>query len=72
MMSRINRAWHEDHPMPKNATPEQRMDWHAGHAAHCGCRAMPAGVIKLFTDRGLPVPEQVVLKAHLEAERASG
>lgn len=61
-MSRINRAWHEDNPMPKNANPDQRMAWHAGHAANCGCRAMPAGVIKLFVERGLPVPEQLALK----------
>lgn len=61
-MSSINRAWHEANPMPKNAKPEQRMAWHAGHAAHCGCRAMPAGVARLFTERGLPVPEQMALR----------
>ncbi len=61
-MSRINRAWHEDNPMPKNANPDQRMAWHAGHAANCGCRAMPAGVVRLFVERGLPVPAQLALK----------
>ena len=61
-MSRINRAWHEDNPMPKNPKPDQRMAWHAGHAASCGCRAMPAGVVRLFVERGLPVPEQLALK----------
>ncbi len=44
--------------MPGNPTPEQRMAWHGGHAANCACRAMPAGVIALFTERGLPVPDQ--------------
>jgi len=61
-MSRINRGWHDANPMPKNATPDQRMAWHTGHAAYCGCRAIPAGVIKLFIDRGLPVPDQLALR----------
>ena len=60
-MSKLNRAWHEANPMPKNPTPEQRMTWHAGHAINCACRAMPAGVIRLFAERGLPVPEQKAL-----------
>ena len=66
-MSRINRAWHEANPMPKNPTPEQRMAWHVGHAANCPCRAMPAGAIRLFVDRGLPVPDQLAL--HKTADR---
>jgi hypothetical protein len=61
MVSRLNREWHEANPMPKNPTPEQRMAWHTGHATNCACRAMPAGVIRLFTERGLPVPEQKAL-----------
>ena len=62
-MSKLNRQWHEANPMPKNPTPEQRMVWHTGHAANCACRAMPAGVIQLFIDRGLPVPDQLASKA---------
>lgn len=65
-MSRINREWHEANPMPKNAGPDQRIAWHTEHAAHCACRAMPAGVIKLFVDRGLPVPDQRALKDRAE------
>lgn len=61
-MSKLNRLWHEANPMPKNPTPEQRMAWHTGHAANCACRAMPAGVIQLFVDRGLPVPDQLALR----------
>ena len=47
--------------MPKNPTPEQRMAWHAGHAANCPCRPIPAGVVRLFVERGLPVPDQLAL-----------
>jgi hypothetical protein len=34
----INKAWHEAHRMPKNATVEQRIAWHEGHMKHCACR----------------------------------
>lgn len=43
-MGKINAAWHEKHPMPKNATMEQRIAWHIQHAEHCACRPIPAGV----------------------------
>ena len=39
---RLNAAWHESHPMPKNPTTEQRLAWHVAHQKNCGCRAMPA------------------------------
>lgn len=61
-MSRLNRQWHEANPMPNNPTPAERMAWHTGHAANCPCRAMPAGVIRLFTERGLPIPDQLALE----------
>jgi hypothetical protein len=41
-MSTVNREWHEQHRMPKNATLQQRMDWHLAHSASCSCRPMPA------------------------------
>lgn len=34
----INREWHEAHRMPKNATRDQRGEWHASHVEECGCR----------------------------------
>lgn len=70
MVSKLNRDWHEANPMPNNPTPEQRMVWHTGHAANCACRAMPAGVIRLFTERGVPVPDQMALKTE-PADRKS-
>jgi len=41
----INAAWHEAHPMPKNAPLDQRVTWHLAHADACGCRGMPASVL---------------------------
>jgi hypothetical protein len=37
----INREWHLANLMPKNATIEQRIQWHLEHAKHCGCRDIP-------------------------------
>lgn len=40
----MNRAWHEAHPMPKNATLDQRVEWHLEHAKECACRDLPESV----------------------------
>ena len=40
----LNKAWHDDHPMPPKATREQRIEWHIAHAAACGCRAIPESI----------------------------
>jgi hypothetical protein len=40
----LNREWHLQHKMPKNATFEQRVAWHREHADVCSCRAMPANI----------------------------
>ncbi|WP_460557922.1 hypothetical protein [Ferruginibacter profundus] len=41
---KLNKEWHLAHPMPANATPGQRMQWHIAHAQHCRCRPMPASI----------------------------
>lgn len=38
----MNAAWHRAHVMPKNATPQQRLDWHLEHQKQCGCRKLTA------------------------------
>jgi hypothetical protein len=30
--------------MPKNATKQQRLEWHLEHAKVCGCRPMPDSI----------------------------
>lgn len=40
----INATWHETHPMPRNATPAERLKWHVAHAKHCGCRPFTAAM----------------------------
>ena len=51
-----NRAWHDAHRMPRNATLEQRIEWHLEHAVACRCREIPEGVKKALSDRNIPIP----------------
>jgi len=41
MGNKINKSWHEKNKMPKNATLEQRIEWHIVHHQHCQCRDIP-------------------------------
>ncbi len=34
---KINKEWHEKHKMPKNASFDQRMEWHIKHLKYCHC-----------------------------------
>lgn len=59
MKTRINRKWHLAHPMPKNPTEEERLQWHLEHAKNCRCRPIPQSLIDavLKADREATVPE---------------
>lgn len=46
-MAKVNRKWHDENRMPKNATTKQRVKWHLAHSKVCGCRPMPAKIQKL-------------------------
>ncbi len=52
----MNRVWHEQNPMPPNATLQQRITWHIAHAAECGCREIPQSVKQALEEEGKPVP----------------
>ena len=43
-MGKINREWHEQNRIPKNATLEQRVSWHLKHSKRCACRPIPPSV----------------------------
>jgi hypothetical protein len=51
-MGKINAAWHEAHPMPKNATEDERVAWHVAHSRACGCRRIEGGVKALLEAHG--------------------
>ena len=40
----MNARWHASHPMPRPATLDDRVKWHAAHAKHCRCRPIPATI----------------------------
>ena len=43
--------------MPPNPTLDQRLEWHAGHAANCACRDMPDEIRAELAKRGM-LPDQ--------------
>lgn len=47
----LNATWHRAHPMPKNATWEQRVAWHREHARECGCRTPPPAIAQEIARR---------------------
>lgn len=65
----LNREWHAANRMPRNATLEQRLAWHAGHAANCACRELPDSIRAELERRGM-LPEK--LAAQNTAPRPSG
>jgi hypothetical protein len=50
-MERLNATWHLKHPMPRNASWEQRVKWHIGHAKACDCREVPKTILAEFKTR---------------------
>jgi hypothetical protein len=52
-MGKINKAWHQTHKLARNATLEQRIEWHIQHSAECGCRQPPPTIRAEMDRRGL-------------------
>lgn len=52
----MNREWHLANPMPRNASLQQRIDWHLKHADACGCREIPDSIKQALAERGIPLP----------------
>ena len=42
----INKKWHQNNVMPRNATAEDRIKWHLEHSKNCGCRPIPESIQK--------------------------
>ena len=47
----MNREWHLTHPMPKNPTLDQRIDWHIEHLKNCACRELTPKLKEEFKKR---------------------
>ncbi|RYE43910.1 MAG: hypothetical protein EOP21_07430 [Hyphomicrobiales bacterium] len=59
---KINRQWHEAHKLPRNASMEERLNWHVMHAENCGCREMPDSIRRELEARGWTGPSVRSLK----------
>ena len=55
-MAKLNSEWHLTHKLPRNATLEERLDWHALHAENCHCREMPESIRRELEARGWTDP----------------
>lgn len=58
----MNKEWHDAHKLPRNATLEERINWHMLHAENCGCREMPDGIRRELEARGWDAPTQRSLR----------
>ena len=58
----INREWHALHKLSRDATLEERLNWHLKHAANCDCREMPPSIKLELEARGLLEPTPRSLK----------
>jgi hypothetical protein len=52
---KLNKAWHEKNLMPKNATLDQRIEWHIAHHKNCLCRDIPGKLKEEMKKRGIMV-----------------
>ena len=52
-MGKMNKVWHEKHPMPAKPTIDQRIAWHLEHAKHCACRPIPVKLKEEMVKRGI-------------------
>nr|PZN50326.1 MAG: hypothetical protein DIU61_15375 [Bacteroidota bacterium] len=50
---KTNREWHQRHRMPKNATLDERIQWHLEHQKHCSCRGIPEKLKEEMSKRGI-------------------
>ena len=48
----MNRLWHQQHVLGKNASLEERMAWHSEHQVACACRPIPAQLLAQMSVSG--------------------
>ena len=47
----MNKDWHEQHKMPRDASPKVRNQWHLEHAKNCSCRPFPKGLLSKLNEQ---------------------
>ncbi|NTV22805.1 MAG: hypothetical protein HGA85_00325 [Nanoarchaeota archaeon] len=59
----INKEWHMNNKMPKDASFEVRVAWHTEHNNNCSCRpGFPKKLEEEMKQRGMKVPSVPVLR----------
>ena len=53
---KLNREWHLQHKLARNASLEERINWHMLHAENCQCREMPESIRRELEARGWTAP----------------
>jgi hypothetical protein len=53
---KLNREWHLQHKLARNASLEERINWHMLHAENCQCREMPVSIRRELEARGWTAP----------------
>lgn len=48
---KFNKDWHQENPMPKNPTEEERIQWHVNHHRECNCRPIPKDLVIKMSHR---------------------
>jgi len=54
-VTKLNKTWHEKNKMPRNASIEERINWHIAHARNCACRPIPDKLKLEIENRKKPV-----------------
>jgi hypothetical protein len=54
---RLNKEWHVAHPMPKNPSLQQRIEWHLEHSKNCACREIPGKLKEEMKKLKIKIPE---------------
>jgi hypothetical protein len=47
----MNKDWHKQHRMPRDASPGERVQWHLEHAKNCSCRPFPKGLLSKLSEQ---------------------
>ncbi|EMY70459.1 hypothetical protein [Leptospira vanthielii] len=50
---KLNKEWHKEHKMPKNATFDERVHWHLEHQKHCQCAPIPQKLAEQMKEKGI-------------------
>jgi len=47
----MNKDWHKQHRMPRDASPRERVQWHLEHAKNYSCRPFPKGLLSKLSEQ---------------------